>query len=163
DRVHARHHDGDADCGADPRYLWGRHGGHRSRPADQGRLADGFGRGEGRRRTLLGARRRIRRQPCSDRDARWLAHDRGPLDRGGGAASGASYDPTPLLDGAHTTAVRSTLSPRDALPISIAFTLDTTTATPTVALTHDTYGAGTAGTDHDLLTKDASLTVSGEE
>src|SRR5207244_12977900 len=43
------------------------------------------------------------------------------------------------------------------------FTLDTSTTAATVALTHDTAGAGTTGTTSDLLTSDASLTVSGQE
>ncbi|WGR93893.1 Ig-like domain-containing protein [Bradyrhizobium sp. ISRA435] len=80
---------------------------------------------------------------------------------GGGFSS--SYDPTSLLDGSHTVVVRSTDQAGNTADKSITFTLDTTTPAATVALTHDTAGAGTAGTTSDLLTSDASLTVSGQE
>src|SRR5262249_56914211 len=46
---------------------------------------------------------------------------------------------------------------------TISFMLDTSTAAASVALTHDTAGAGTTGTTTDHLTSDASLTVSGAE
>jgi hypothetical protein len=43
---------------------------------------------------------------------------------------------------------------------ALAVTLDTTLATPTVALTTDSFGAGTTGTNGDLLTNSAELTLS---
>ena len=80
-----------------------------------------------------------------------------------GAAFSASYDPTALLDGSHTVVVRATDQAGNTADKSISFTLDTTTVAATVALTNDTAGAGTTGTTTDHLTRDASLTVSGEE
>ncbi|WP_156944503.1 DUF4347 domain-containing protein, partial [Bradyrhizobium sp. Ec3.3] len=80
-----------------------------------------------------------------------------------GGAFTASYDPTSLADGGHTVDVKSTDQAGNTADTSISFTLDTTTAAPTVVLTNDTAGAGTSGTASDHLTKDGSLTVSGTE
>src|SRR4029077_15425961 len=59
--------------------------------------------------------------------------------------------------------VKSTDQAGNTADSTISFTLDTSTAAATVALTHDTAGAGTPGTSTDHLTSDASLTVSGAE
>src|SRR6185437_14325513 len=71
----------------------------------------------------------------------------------GGDAS-ASYT-APTADGEHTVVVTDTDTAGNSDSASITFTLDTTIATPTVALSNDS-----GSSDSDLLTNDASLTFS---
>src|SRR5204863_204373 len=71
----------------------------------------------------------------------------------GGAAS-ASYT-APIADGSHTVVVTDTDIAGNVQSASLAFMLDTTLATPTIALAHDT-GASAS----DRITSDASLTLS---
>ena len=76
----------------------------------------------------------------------------------GGTVS-ATYDPSALEDGEHTIEVFQTdLAGNVSLAGSVTFTLDTTIATPTLALTHD---SGTSSTDG--LTNDGSLSITGVE
>src|SRR5207249_5024311 len=71
----------------------------------------------------------------------------------GGPAS-ATYT-APAADGSHTVVVTDTDTAGNTANASLTFTLDTTIATPTIALSNDT-GASSA----DKITNDASLNVS---
>src|SRR5439155_12794423 len=71
----------------------------------------------------------------------------------GGPAS-ASYT-APATDGSHTVVVTDTDTAGNTANASITFTLDTTIATPTIALSNDT---GTSNADN--ITNDGALTVS---
>ena len=71
----------------------------------------------------------------------------------GGSAS-ATYT-APTVDGSHTVVVTDTDTAGNTATASLTFTLDTTIATPTVALLHDTGSSNT-----DKLTNDASLSLS---
>jgi hypothetical protein len=70
-----------------------------------------------------------------------------------GVAS-ASYI-APTADGQHTVVVTDTDVAGNTANATLTFTLDTTIATPTVALAHDT-----GSSNSDKITKDASITVS---
>jgi Ca2+-binding RTX toxin-like protein len=70
----------------------------------------------------------------------------------GGAAT-ASYV-APTTDGIHTVVVTDTDLAGNAASTSFAFTLDTTIATPTIALVTN------SGSDQDMLTNDAALLIS---
>ncbi len=72
-----------------------------------------------------------------------------------GGAPAATYT-APTTDGSHTVVVTDTDTAGNTANASVTFTLDTTLATPTLALTHDT-GSSNA----DRVTSDASLTISG--
>jgi hypothetical protein len=71
----------------------------------------------------------------------------------GGAASG-SYT-APSAGGSHTVVVSDTDTAGNSKSASLTFTLDTTIATPTVALAHDNGSSSSDG-----LTNDASLSLS---
>src|SRR5207249_1089228 len=71
----------------------------------------------------------------------------------GGSAS-SSYT-APAADGSHTVVVTDTDTAGNTANANIAFTLDTTIATPTIVLAHDT---GTSNADN--ITNDAALNVS---
>src|SRR5439155_6787693 len=71
----------------------------------------------------------------------------------GGPAS-ASYS-APAVDGSHTVVVTDTDTAGNSASASLTFTLDTTIATPTIALSNDT---GTSNADN--ITNDGVLTVS---
>ena len=66
----------------------------------------------------------------------------------------ASYI-APTADGQHTVVVTDTDTADNTANATLTFTLDTTIATPTVALAHDT-----GSSNSDKITKDASITVS---
>jgi uncharacterized repeat protein (TIGR02059 family) len=69
-------------------------------------------------------------------------------------AAAASYT-TPTTDGTHSVLVTDTDTAGNTASASLAFTLDTSIATPTIALTHDTGSSVIDG-----ITTDASITVS---
>ncbi|MCJ2108488.1 Ig-like domain-containing protein, partial [Methylobacterium sp. E-041] len=76
----------------------------------------------------------------------------------GGLAS-ASYDPTKLLDGAHTVLVTQTdVAGNTSTASSLSFTLDTKVAAPSVALTSDTGASSLDG-----ITRAGGLTITGVE
>ncbi|HEY6871081.1 MAG TPA: Ig-like domain-containing protein [Geobacteraceae bacterium] len=70
----------------------------------------------------------------------------------------SSYIP-PVVDGTHTATVRYTDVAGNTSSKSLTFTLDTTVATPTVALTNDSTDGG-SGHNSDLRTNNAALTIS---
>ena len=77
-----------------------------------------------------------------------------------GAGAWTSSYTAPTTDGAYTVQVRDTDKAGNVKTASLSFTLDTTLDMPTLALTSDSFGAGTGGTATDMLTNSAALTFS---
>jgi hypothetical protein len=68
---------------------------------------------------------------------------------------------TPLTEGANSlTAVHSDATGNTVSSGALTVNLDTILAMPTLALTTDSFGLGTSGTNDDLLTNNAALTFS---
>ena len=81
-----------------------------------------------------------------------------------GTTGWSSTAPT-ATEGSNTVYVRQTDAAGNVSVASSAltYTLDTTAAAPTVALSADTFGVGTSGSNTDKTTKTAGLSVSGAE
>jgi uncharacterized spore protein YtfJ len=77
-----------------------------------------------------------------------------------GSGGWTSSYTAPTVSGDYTVQVRDTDTAGNVQTASLAFKLDTTLATPTLALTTDSFGVGTSGKNDDSLTNDATLTLS---